>query len=285
MFVFISGFLFQHLLYKFEFRRFLITRFLLVALPYLIVSVPAVVVWTFVLENASLGIPADFYEQPPWFRIVYFYATGVHLAPVWFIPMICLFYLASPVFAWFDRHPKLYYALPFFFFLSYLVPRHWNPVIAGVHFLSVYLFGMFCSRHRERLISLAYPAWPVLLVVFVLLVACELTLTRGVQTYFNYWNKMVVSVLLIAVLARNEVRIGARIEPLAEINFSIFFLHAYVLAAVKILWVGRPSVPLPLEGAVLTHLVLVGCIVGLCVALILPLRAVLSRYSRYVIGS
>ena len=145
-FVFISGFLFQHLLHKYRYRPFLVSRFQLVILPYLLISIPAVLAWTFVFQKSGMGIPADFYAQPWWQRVAWFYATGLHMAPVWFIPMIALYYLASPLFQLLDRYPLLYLGIPLLLWLSWEVPRHWAPWIASIHFLSVYVIGMAASR-------------------------------------------------------------------------------------------------------------------------------------------
>ena len=62
-FVFIAGFIFQHLSFKFEYRKYLVSRFLLVILPYLLISIPAVVAWTFLYQKSGYGIPADLYTR------------------------------------------------------------------------------------------------------------------------------------------------------------------------------------------------------------------------------
>ena len=284
-FVFIAGFLFQHLAFKFNYRDYLITRFKLVVSPYLIISIPAVVTWTFLYQKHGLGVPHDFYEWHAAWRILYLYATGTHLAPVWFIPMIILFYLASPIFAWFDRHPFLYWLLPALILLSYFVPRHFNPAIAWVHFLPAYVFGMFCSRYKNPVIAWTRKLLVPLLVAFILLVLYEWLYTYQIQGYLNYWNKMIASVVLITLLAKFNDQIGDLIRPFADVNFSVFFLHAYVLAGIKILWMGRPAVALPIPGNPLTHLLFASSVVLICVLITILLRPILGRYSRNVIGS
>lgn len=284
-FTFIAGFLFQHLAFKFDYPKYLITRFKLVISPYLLISIPAVLTWTFLYQKHSYALPGDFYDWPALLRILYLYATGLHLAPVWFIPMIALFYLASPLFLWLDRHPWMYWLLPALILLSYIVPRHFNPAIAWVHFLSVYVFGMFCSRYKESVMALTSKLMVPLLAAFVVLVLYEWLYTFQIQGYLNYWNKMVASVVLITLLARYNDRIGDLIKPFAAVNFSVFFLHAYVLAGLKILWMGRPAVSLPLPGNPFSHFLFAGVVVLICVAIAVVGRRLLGRYSRYVIGS
>jgi surface polysaccharide O-acyltransferase-like enzyme len=134
MFVFISGFLFQHLLYKYNYRNYVVTRFKLVILPYLVVSIPAVIAWTFLFQKSSWGIPHNFYSEPWWYRAGFFYISGKHMAPLWFIPMIAIFYLLSPLFKLIDRFPIIYLSIPFLMWLSYEQPRHWSPWISFIHF-------------------------------------------------------------------------------------------------------------------------------------------------------
>jgi len=284
-FTFIAGFLFQHLAFKFNYRSYLVTRFKLVVSPYLLISIPAVLAWTFMFQKHSAATPPDFYEWSAATRILYLYATGLHLAPVWFIPMIVLFYLAAPLFYWMDRYPRSYWILPALIYLSYLVPRDFSPATSAVHFLSVYVFGMFCSRYKEQVITLAGKLMVPLLVAFVALVLYEWMYTYEIQGYLNYWNKMVGSVILIALLARYDSRIGDFIKPLANVNFSIFFLHAYVLAGIKILWMGRPAVSLPLPGNPFMHFLFASAVVLICAGITLVLKRIFGRYSRNVIGS
>ncbi len=96
---------------------------------------------------------------------------------------------------------------------------------------------------------------------------------------------MVASVVLITLLASYNDRIGDVIKPFADVNFSVFFLHAYVLAGIKILWMGRPAVSLPIPGNPLTHLLFASTVVLICVLITVLLRRILGRYSRNVIGS
>jgi hypothetical protein len=285
LFTFIAGFLFQHLLDKFDYKTYLVARFKLVVCPYLIISIPAVIVWAFVFQKSGTAIPSDFYQWPGILRILYLYATGIHLAPVWFIPMIVLFYLSAPFFYWLDRHPKLYYLLPALMVLSYIVPRHWNPAIASVHFLSVYVFGMFCSRYKERIMPLVLKLVIPLVVTFVALVVIQWKLTYDIQGYYNYWNKLIVCLVLISLLDKYEHKVGRFLLPLATINFSIFFLHSYVLTGIKIIWMGKPAVSLPIDGNFISHFMFASMVVVICVLITIPARRLLGTYSRNVIGS
>lgn len=136
VFMFISGLLFQHLSWRFEYRRYLRHRFSIVVLPYVIISIPAIVLVIFFLHRTSVW--PWVYELPVWEQVIFFLATGKHLAPLWFIPMMTLFILAAPVFVWIDRRDLYPWVLPVTLTLAILLGRDSVPGILNV-------FGKGCS--------------------------------------------------------------------------------------------------------------------------------------------
>jgi len=285
LFVFISGFLFQHLLYKYNYRTFLLSRFRLVILPYLIVSVPAVIAWVFVFQKSGWSIPPDFYSQPWWYRAGFFYITGQHMAPLWFIPMIAMFYLLSPLFQWIDQRPWLYCSIPLFMWLSYEVPRHWSPWISFVHFFSVYLIGMAASRYKDRVLDWSYHYRYVLVSLFGLAVVWELTQTHYTQSYFNYLNKLVLCFLVIALLHHyRDLKFGV-LGWFAAINFSVFFLHTYANVGMKLLFAGGPGTSIDIVGNIFYQAVYVFILVLISVIICKLVQKMTGRYSKYLIGA
>ncbi len=137
LFVFIAGFLFQHLLYKYNYLEYLRGRLLRVVLPYLLVSIPAVFAWTFLYQKSGMGVPRGLYDNSWWYIAGYYLITGKHMAPLWFIPMIAVFYVLSPLFRLVDRFPLLYLSIPLLMWVSWEFPRQWNPNWQMFHFLSI----------------------------------------------------------------------------------------------------------------------------------------------------
>jgi hypothetical protein len=285
LFVFISGFLFQHLLFKFNYRQFLISRFRLVVLPYLIVSIPAVIAWVFVFEKGGWGIPTDFYTEPWWYRAGFFYLTGQHMAPLWFIPMISIFYLLSPLFQGVDRIPWIYWTIPLFMWLSFEVPRHWNPAVNFVHFFSVYLIGMAASRHKQAVLSWCYRYRYVLLGLFVLAVTWELLQTPYTQSYFNYLNKLILCFLIIALLHHHRDQKFRVLSEFAAINFSVFFLHTYANAGMKVLFAGGPATSIDIIGNVFYQAIYAAILVAISILVCRLVKKITGQYSKYLIGS
>ena len=94
LFVFIAGFLFQYLAYKFEYKKYLITKLKNVILPYCITMFPVAIVFAVRLHN-----PEHFlYSYPPIIRFINVMFVGQIInGPLWFVPMIAIFFLLAPV--------------------------------------------------------------------------------------------------------------------------------------------------------------------------------------------
>ena len=284
-FVFIAGFIFQHLLYKYDYWKYVKSRFMLVILPYLVVSIPAVVAWVFLFKKSALGIPPGFYDDPWWYRVGYLYATGLHMAPLWFIPMIAMFYVLSPVFKFIDRYPWLYVTLPLLIIISYEYPRHWNPALQLIHFFPIYILGMAASRYKDQVVDWGWKLRYALFLGFVGFVCYEWFFMHTKQSFMNYMNKMCLSFLFLAILAHYADRPLKWLTWFASINFGVFFLHTYANAGLKILFAGGPARSLPIEGNVLLQFIYFGVVVALSIIGVLIVKKLTGKYSKYIVGA
>ncbi len=284
-FVFIAGFIFQHLLFKYDYRKYLKSRFMLVILPYLLVSIPAVFVWTFVYQKSSINIPRDLYDQSWWYIAGYYYLNGSHMAPLWFIPMIAMFYLLSPLFALLDRYPIIYFSIPVLMWISYEYPRQFSPLLQMIHFFPVYIIGMCASRYKEQILPKVYRYRYLVFVAFLGFVAYEWLMTRQIQSFFNYMNKFCLSFLFIALLSHYGDKPFKWLTWFAAINFSVFFLHTYANAGLKILITGGPSQSLPILGNIGYQMIYYTVVVGISIAICLLVKKIFGQRSKYLIGS
>ena len=96
IFMFISGYLFQHNSSDFHYGRYLRAKLRNVIAPYLIAAAPGIayVLLFDVAKVHELGLD----RHPGVERVAYFLVYGgahVNYA-LWFIPVICLYYLAAP---------------------------------------------------------------------------------------------------------------------------------------------------------------------------------------------
>lgn len=287
LFVFISGYLFQHLSYKYEFGGYLRNKLTNVLLPYFIVSIPAIVVFTAFARRPGLG--ESFYGNPLFVQVTEFYLTGAHLAPLWFVPMITVFYLLAPLLVPLDRDGRVYYGLAVLIPLSLAVPRGGSIPHAVAHFFSVYLLGMLASRHKARVSAIVDRYALLLAIAMVLLFAAEFwfmqeIVKQGSLTYVNYLSKLIACFLFVWLLEKYDHVIEDRLSYLASISFGIFFVHSYVISGVKFLGSGTIGSPLPVDGTLVLYLAFLGVVVALSMIGITSGKWLLGKHSRTVIG-
>ena len=189
-FLFIGGFLFEHLAVEYRPLPYLITKFKFVVVPYIVTSIPALLVFT--VFSKRDGMSSGFYLQPIWLQVSEFLLTGTHLAPFWFIPTIIVFYLASPLIYMSFRRRSAYLVLPFLFLIPIFVPRgDADPLQSFVHFLPIWVLGMACSRFSE-IASRALMRWFWwLLAAALALLLAEMALTEGTHSWYSDLGKAV----------------------------------------------------------------------------------------------
>ena len=166
LFIFISGFLFQHLSGKYEFNSYLSKKWTNVIQPYLWTAIPGLLfcfLFPIRYGNALEGLN-------PLLQIPMMLSVGrIHNTPAWFIPMIVLFFLSSWFLLNLEKRGWLYKIMPIMFLITIFMPRvdvDYNSVInlsygakyleylkyvffGYIHFFSMYVFGMFCSVHKD----------------------------------------------------------------------------------------------------------------------------------------
>jgi probable poly-beta-1,6-N-acetyl-D-glucosamine export protein len=291
-FFFIAGYLFQYLSRGFHYRSYLVQKLKTVILPYLLLSIPAIVIFTQFTRRT--GMWSWFYSAPEWQQVVLFVLTGKHLAPLWFVPTITLFYLAAPLFIWIDRRmPRLYWLVLPLWLLSLYLGRDgpWGPVNKAVYLLPVYLLGMAFSRYRDQAHVLVARWAPLLLAV-----ACA-----GYLGYAFQWPqppqylmlmKLPAGLLLVHLLLKTHHLVGTRLDYIAHISFGIFFIHAYFISFIKVITVylgsgrvyaGEGGSDLP--ASIPLFLAYAGSVLALSVALIWLAQKLLGKRSRMFVGA
>lgn len=294
-FVFIAGFLFQHLSKRYDYGDYLIKKAQNVILPYILISIPAIF-WCFMNNAPSVGANEIFLNLSTLDRVVFLYTTGRHLFTLWFIPMISLFYIISPVFIWIDRNPKSYKVLPLLFLLSLCVNRTPDNEItdAFLHFLSIYTLGMLSSHYKEALLSFVGKAWPILTSLVALLLSSEIALRLGSDSpqemlSFNTLTKAILCILFMYGLWRFDARIPSSIHYFlgvsADLSFGIFFLHGYLI---QFYFAGVTNVmgidSLWRQGNILAFLTLLTFQLVVSIYLLRTIKSLLHKKSRYLVG-
>ena len=241
-FMFISGFLFQYLSARFNRTVYWQKKLRYILFPYVVVSTPIILFRIAAASYSSdiLSLFPGFATQPAALQALEYYASGLHLVPFWFIPMICCYYLLAPVFIKLDRQGLVYYFLPVFLLLSLLVtraPEVYKIHLAFVHYLSVYLLGMFVSRHNRRVLEITDKLWP-LLAVLVVVALTSSDLVVGVHKryveQFLFIQKLVFCWGLMYGFWKFDGYIPKQLSAISERSFGIFFLHYYPLFALDV---------------------------------------------------
>lgn len=253
LFIFISGFLFQHLSSKFEYKNYLQKKWMNVIIPYIITAIPGIILCF--LMPSLYGNPFD--GLNPLAQIGVFLTTGrVHNVPAWFIPMITIFFFLSYILLYLERKNLLYKFLPVLFLITICIPRmdiepEWvanldylhkyfeylKYVGCGfIHFASMYVFGMYLSKNKDKIDMFYEKRW-----FFIFL----MVITSIADIYFNHngmffngtVSKIFLTVLVLGYLKHYDEKIKANeklnhiLDVTAKYSFGLFFIHWYFVFA------------------------------------------------------
>lgn len=283
LFVFIAGYLFQHLSNKLRGMRYFSSKVKNVILPYFLISIPAILISITVFEQERVW--DGFYEKSIWEQVVFFYLSGAHLAPLWFIPMICIFYLISPLLLELDKGRLIYVMIPVFIVLSCIVGRG-LPHYSFVHFLSAYVLGMYFSKYKED-INPIISRVPLLALTFALMVvfaAVEFFYTTATMSYWNYLQKLSMAVFFLGLFIRFNSHLTSKfVSRVADNSFGIFFIHSYALTSGKMLY--EWSFGSLASGNAVLLVAVIGLTLILCFYLIELIRSMFGKHSRMLVGS
>ena len=279
-FLFVSGYLFEHLSARFRVLDFWTKRLRYVVLPYVVMSIPAIVMYTLgaVKDDVRIG----FYDQPVWSQWLEFLLTGAHIGPYWFIPMIVVFYAFAPVLNMAFRRDRAFVVLPLLFLIPLWIPRSGNALLNFGHLLPIWVLGMTCCRFRVQTESLLRRYIVPLLLLTIVLSAAELAFTVGTHTYLGYLQKVALTLFLLAALLRLERRQIPLLTVTGNLSFGIYFVHPYVMYAER-LGLAHLGEKLP-EGSAWGVAVAAVVTLAVAVAVVTSVKRVLGSNSRFVIG-
>lgn len=249
LFIFISGFLFQHLSSKYEFKNYLNKKWTNVVQPYLWTAIPGILLCLFL----PLSYGNSFDGLNLLLQIPMMLSVGrVHNIPTWFIPMICLFFLSSYFLLWAEKKNILYKLLPILFAITIFVPRqdvdystvqglsypqvyieYVKYIFMGfIHFFSMYVFGMFCSKYKE-IIDKFYNLRVLFLFLMIGSAVLNIYLSINYSVQNGTVSKIFATILLLAYLKHydewllSKEKLNKVLDFIAKYSFGIFFVHWY----------------------------------------------------------
>ena len=250
LFVFIAGFLFQYLnSSKFDFLKYFRRKLKFVMLPYLIVSIPAIIA-NLISQEIQPWIPESIQDSMV-LQVLYMILTGKHLGPLWFMPMIFVFYVISPLlikldnkYFYFGVFPILFVAGLFTFRFGYF-SNTWHSF---VYFLPIYFFGMFASHYHEDILNMRNKLFIPLTMIFLTITLLHiediievprLTSFQSAETLpifaFNFTKlKMsLLSIILILAFYYMRKRSFPALNKLGDLSFGIYFIHMYLIILLR----------------------------------------------------
>jgi surface polysaccharide O-acyltransferase-like enzyme len=300
LFLFIGGFLFQHLTHnQFIFKKYLEQKFLNIILPYILISIPLIII-RLNTNFQSLSLPEDFHQRPLMYQFLHQLVTGTHMPPFWFISTIVLFYLSSPLLHALDNRNFYRYFFPFILLsclFTYRPEHNANPLFAYIHFIPIYIMGMWASFNRERLLALGWKLGTPMLIIYVVITIAELTgqlsLSRDMSferivndqlILFNvYMFKAIALCLLLLIVFHKLQHVEMPLlEVLGHYSFGVFFVH-YILISVfrKIL----ETFHVAIDYSLIIWLIYFVFILMMSMLTVYFVKKLTGRYSRYLIGS
>lgn len=234
LFMFISGYLFQHLLMKFNTKKYYFSKLKYVLLPYFIISLPIVLYYVFISSKPIVS--PEFLSQPLWLQFLKYYWWGIHLYPMWFMPVIAIFYLVAPLLKWGDENNHIYWLLPAFVLMSLFIGRSLFPYMNFLHYLSIYVLGMFFCKYKQLInpIITKDNVLAIVIVIFLSLCAVEFYAVFPKFTSINYVQKIFLIFTLLGLMIRFEHFTKHKlISIVANTSFGVYFVHTFVLYAIK----------------------------------------------------
>lgn len=251
-------------------------------LPYFILSVPAVL--------DEISFPKEIFSNLSiWEQLLIYYSTGIHMSHFWFIPMICIYYLISPIFALINKY-KFYYIIPILMIMTIFIPREispmHNPILSALHFLVFYVFGMLVSYKRKEILKYSnyYPIGIIIFGIFFYLTT-DLNFIKGNDEYFLkllYVIKFnLISVTLVCFFYKHDQKIGRSLNFLAGPSFGIYFLHNYfIVISEKFL----TKYNIHIEGNIATMIAAIFFITYISYLLVIFLKKSMGKKSKVLIG-
>ena len=282
VFIFVSGFLFQYLGSRFVYGSYLKTKLRNVIVPYVLASLPAIMIYALKLKPLDKFTGIVTADQPVQMAGLML-LTGTALAPFWFIPMMAIFYLISPLLIRLDASRRGYWILVPWLFVAMYVGRaagDANPFQNAVFFGPVYVLGMCVSRYRETLIPLLERFWPILLITIIL--PAPIPLGAPLWDPMMLLTKILVCLGLVGLLARTADRFPPVVDYLGNISFGIYFVHYYIVAAITVL-AARGHLPF-LHGFPV-YLALLMTVTAVSSLIVMVIKRIFGTHSRQIIGT
>jgi len=295
LFVFISGYLFQYLQKnKFNYPLYLNRKFKYVILPYLICSIPAII---------DIAISGNFHPlfgdvgvlEGSMLNIL----TGRHVTAYWYIPFAFLLFISAPIIVIFSqlnskKQLLILSALSVLAIFAHRPIGGLNPFHSFIYYIPFYLFGIYSVVNKALIKKIG--RFNLLFLLIALLLAYFQSSIMGIvgsshKDLFTfsgvdvmYIQKMSLLLFIITSLPHLEHINAKPLSFFANISFSLYFIHGYVLVLLSKISINSILLNHGLSDVTAT-LIKYTLVVIISSMLSVIIIKVLGDKSRYVIGS
>lgn len=237
LFVAIAGYFFTILSAGYDYFPFLKNKFKAVIVPYLFISIPAVLLYILKIKPYHGWIDLEWFHGSlnPVEQYLYLIFTGAHLGPLWFVPMIILFYVFSPLFILIQKRQGLFIA----FFVSLIFGMYWgrpafnsNALHSFVFFLPAYFLGMLLVEKKYLYESIVKNSG-IFLFLYIA-IASIIYMTVEVNSSIDLVIKLVLTLVLLAFCKRYINYKVIWLDLFARLSFFLFFIHGYFTGMVRL---------------------------------------------------
>ncbi len=291
-FVFISGYLFAHTepSKKFNYLMYLKKKMQFVIGPYLLFLILPITLGLYTRQFVPYDL--NILQYILWSLIV----GGAQVGPMWFVPMIGLFFLFSFIFVRLKASFFLGLITVFFLLISIYTLRpmsNLNPFLSFIHFLGFYLLGIsfFYLDNFFKKKTISFSVFLMLICMLLFFLSFYFSMSQSIMSpsdknffdkvaLFNplQFGKLALIIGLYSFLEKFCNRKNKYLSYLAKISFGLFFIHSYYMVFSSIF-----VLPL-INYQPLRLLVELLIVIIFSVVTVYLIRKIIPNKSRYVIG-
>ncbi|PHV29704.1 hypothetical protein CSQ93_00760 [Janthinobacterium sp. BJB426] len=288
-FVFISGYLFYYLeVNKFEYRAYISKKARYVIMPYLILSFPAILFLVMTYQYRLYGL------TPLTFILWSLTSGGIAVGPMWFIPMITIFFLFTPIFIILSKSKLLCTLTAISLAFSIFSARpvyNTNAILSFLHFFGFYLLGILAAKNSiflEELrtttkITIIFISFSFFVFFCFLFPGLE-SMPNGFLSGLGMLNYILAGklFLLIAIFFLFEQFFEHENKTLgffAKISFGLFFIHGFMEVIFNKMWKN-----INYFNSIIKLVAEIIIVIFVSVAIVFLAKRILKKWSRYVIG-
>ncbi len=256
-FIFIAGFLFQYLSYKYNYIVYLKKKFENIILPYIITLSP----FALLFALTSTDIQNPLYQFPKWIKFISIFFMGYLIDhPMWFMGMITIFFIMSPLFILLNKNKKVFTILTIIGIITIIfIPRP-TPVpyvykdtdtIFNVYipflkhyvqnflfFSPVWMLGMLMCQFNEKYPDFIFKYKKLILYVLSTLVVIFYLFFVFFSHYLiTSWTiaRIFEMLFIFSLLYLFENKITQNkfwqktLKTLSDYSFGLFFIHVWFM--------------------------------------------------------